>query len=1284
MKKIFFSLLFSLTGLISSYGQLPNGSIAPDFTVTDLNGNQINLYSLLNAGKTVYIDIFAAWCHICWDYKNTGALETIWQTYGPSGTNEAYVIAIEGDANTNLACLYGPNGCNGSTQGNWTTGINHPIVNDASIAGLYDISYYPTIFMICPSSKTVWETGQLSATGLWNKRAQYCSASPLTYNVNNVTNVTCFGTPTGAIDIAVTGGAPPYSYLWSNNATTQDISNLTANNYKCTVTGANGSSIVVGPLFVSAPASALSVSLVESTPLGCNGNYASLTVQGNGGWNQYNYGWSNGGTQETITGLGAGNYTVTVTDYNNCAKTAVFSVAPAVYPVASVAAPPSIKCNLPNIQLNGSGSSTGSNYTYLWTASNGGNIVSGASTLTPIVNAAGTYTLKVTNTTTNCITNAVATVVADITPPVANAGPSQTLNCLQDTVSLQGSGSTGNNFSYLWTASNGGHIVAGTTTLTPMVDSSGTYQIKISNANNGCISTATTTVVLDNVPPISAIVAPINLNCTNSQVQINAGASSQGNNFSYNWTSPNGNIVSGAATLFPIVDLAGNYALQVNNNQNGCTSTANTTVYQSPIVGYNISALNNASCFGATNGSVTVAGAGGNNAYNYLWSNGSTTATITDLAAGTYQIIVTDGENCSVAASILIAQPELLTVTVSATAQSANGINDGSATALPLGGTPGFSYLWSTGASAASIVNLAPGSYTVTITDQNGCTKAQSVAVNAFNCTIAAQISTVNVSCFGAVNGMASVTLTGAGAPVTYSWNNGATTATIANLDPGTYTVNIVDANNCPATVQTSITEPATLTANAVASAETSFSGNNGAATLNPIGGVVPYTFAWSNGASTQTITGLAPGNYVIVVTDANSCTTQQSVAVAPYNCLLTAQTIVANVSCAGIADGALTLVLNNGTAPYAFLWSNGVTNANLNEVPAGNYVATVEDASNCQIIIQASVTEPVSLSPFVLATQAPSCIGEASGIATVEISGGTPPYTFLWSNGDTGNQAVNLLPGNYTVSVIDNHLCMVSDTLILGANDLLAPVLSCPNSMYRCATDNIVDYELPTATDNCTILINSLQLESGLMPGAAFPTGTSVQVFSVSDEAGNRSTCSFEIQVYPPIQFENPLVSNDLGNQGQGSIVLNFSGGTAPFSYTWTLDGQLVGTTQNLNNVYQGLYTVAILDALGCTYTLQDITVSNTTAVKEPTWLHKVQIQPNPTNGFTQIVFETPPESLLTILVTDQTGRLIKRQISAQESTVLLDCTSFSPGVYWLRFSTQEETGIRKLVVGQ
>ncbi|MDX2281300.1 MAG: T9SS type A sorting domain-containing protein [Saprospiraceae bacterium] len=1208
MKKIFFSLLFSLTGLISSYGQLPNGSIAPDFTVTDLNGNQINLYSLLNAGKTVYIDIFASWCHICWDYKNTGALETIWETYGPSGTNEAYVIAIEGDANTNLACLFGPNGCNGSTQGNWTTGTSHPIVHDATIAGLYDISYYPTVFMVCPSSKTVWETGPLSATGLWNKRAQYCSASPLTYNVNNVTNVICFGTPTGAIDIEVTGGAPPYSYLWSNNATTQDISNLTPNNYKCTVTGSNGSSIVVGPLFVSAPASALSVSLVESTPLGCNGNYASLTVQGNGGWNQYNYAWSNGGTLETIAGLGAGNYTVTVTDYNNCAKIAVLNVAPAVYPVASVAAPPSIKCNLPSIQLDGSGSSTGANYTYLWTASNGGNIVSGANTLTPIVNAAGIYTLKVTNLTNNCVTNAVATVLADIIPPIANAGPNQILNCLQNTVSLQGNGSAGNNFSYLWTASNGGHIVAGMTTLTPIVDSSGTYQLKISNANNGCISTATTTVVLDNVPPISAIVSPANLNCTNSQVQINAGASSQGNNFSYNWTSTNGNIVSGAATLFPIVDVAGNYVLQVNNNQNGCTSTANATVNQSPMVGYNISSLSNTSCFGAANGSVTVAGTGGNNAYNYLWSNGSTTATITDLAAGTYQIIVTDGENCSATASIAIAQPELLTVSAFAMPQSANGINDGSATALPLGGTPGFSYLWSTGANTASIENLAPGTYTVTVIDQNGCTNTQSVAVNAFNCTIAAQISTVNISCFGAVNGMANVTLTGAGAPVTYSWNNGATTATIANLNPGTYTVYIVDANNCPATVQTSITEPALLAANAAANAETSFSGNNGTATLNPIGGVAPYTFAWSNGASTQTITGLAPGNYVVVVTDANACTAQQSVTVAPYICLLTAQTIVSNASCPGTSDGALSLVLNNGT----------------------------------------------------------------------------PPYTFLWSNGDTGNQAVNLLPGVYTVSVIDNHNCIVSDTLILGANDLLAPVLSCPNNIYRCANDNMVDYDFPTATDNCTILINSLQLESGLMSGAAFPTGTSVQVFSVSDEAGNRSTCSFEIQVYPPVQFENPLVSNDLGGQGQGSIVLNFSGGTAPFTYSWTLDGQLVGTTQNLNNVYQGLYTVAMMDALGCTYTLQDIAVSNTTSVKEPTWLQNVQIQPNPTNGFTQIVFETLPAGFLTILVTDQTGRFINRQISTQQNTVLLDCTSFSPGVYWLRFSTQEETGIRKLVVGR
>lgn len=1518
MKKLFLPLFFCLMGFSVAQAQLPNGSVAPDFTVTDLNGNSINLYTLLNAGKTVYIDVFATWCGPCWNYKNTGALETIWNTYGPSGTNEAYVIAIEADGSTNLACLYGPSGCVGGTQGNWVNGTNHPIVDDPSFNNLYNINYYPTIYMICPDSKKIYETGQLSATGLWARRSQYCAPPPFETSVSSVTDVRCFGTASGAISINVSGAVAPYTYLWSNNATTKNISNLVANNYTCTVTASNGTTTVLGPITVNGPSAALSVGLSESTPLGCNGIFGSLTVEAAGGWGSYNYTWSNGILEPEINGLVAGNYTVTVVDNFNCSKTEVFTVSPAVYPQAVVGASGAINCTLPVVQLNGTASSNGPNYSYLWTASNGGNIVSGANTLTPNVNAGGIYSLKVTDTENNCSANAATTVIANLTLPTASAGPAQSITCSQSNATLQGTGSSGNNFSYLWTATNGGNISVGANTLTPTVNAIGTYTLRVTNATNGCTNTAATTVTgtaapvlnttsgaitcvaptltlaattnasnpafswtgpngftsnvqspvvniagaynlqvtdavtgctstatsavaannslpgagatggaltcvvnsvtlvattadtnavfawtgpnnfnsaiqnpvvntegtyslvvtnplngcsstatapvaLNNAAPGSAIATAGNLNCNNAQVQLDGTASSQGSNFTYNWTSANGNIVSGANTLTPVVNMPGTYLLHVSNTQNGCTATANTNIIQNQAVAASIANQSNVSCNGALNGTATAASIGGNGTYNYLWSNGGNVATISNLAAGTYQLVVTDGEGCTAATAVTIAQPELLNANASATAQSANGVNDGSANATPIGGTAGYNYLWNNAATTATINGLAPGTYTVTVTDQNTCTSVQSVSVNAFNCTLAASVAAVNVTCFGANNGIANVNLTGAANPVTYQWNNGATTASVSNLSAGTYTVNVIDGNNCPAILNATIVEPVALSANATANAETFAGANNGTASANPVGGNAPFTYSWNNGATTQSISGLAPGTYTVAVTDGNGCSTQQTTIVNAFACAVSAQPVVLNASCAGISNGTVALVLNNGAAPYNYIWSNGSTAATQVNLTAGTYSATVTDANGCEISATATVAEPLPFTPVSVAVQNPVCPGEASGVATATITGGTAPYTYNWSNGATGSQVQSLAPGAYTVSVSDANNCPTTGTVnvvatdnvppslsvqnatvALNANGVVtlnlnalsglafdncsivstaitpasfdcdqlgqqtvsvvvsdaagltatatatvtvvdnsAPVVTCPNSLTRCAEDNIVAYPAPVSIDNCLLAAGGQwSLESGLPSGSEFPVGVTTQVYAFRDASGNAGTCSFEVVITTPVSFEPAVVVNDIGGQGVGSISLSFVGGTAPLSFTWTFEGQVVGNTQNLTGLNAGIYSVVITDASECIYEQKNIEVFNTSAIKEPVWLSGIRMQPNPTNGITNIIFEAPVASDLDISVVDQTGRIVLRQNADHTSNIQLDCTNLPAGMYSVRFSTEGETGVRKLVI--
>ncbi|HRI58177.1 MAG TPA: hypothetical protein PK228_00560, partial [Saprospiraceae bacterium] len=551
---------------------------------------------------------------------------------------------------------------------------------------------------------------------------------------------------TGSIDITPTSGNPPYTYNWSNGAHSQDLVNVPAGTYICTVTSSQGWTGVTDPIVVEGPEGPISIAVVEQTPVGCNGVQATVTVEASGGWSGFSYIWSNGQAGQTAIGLSSGNYTVTATDDGNCTKTFTVNVAPVVYPVASIGAPSPITCLQPSIELDGTNSSQGDNFTYQWVASGGGNIVSGATTMTPTVNAAGLYTLQVKNNATNCVSYANTTVVANINLPNANAGPAGVVSCAQPSTNLQGSGSTGSNITYLWTASNGGNITAGATTLTPTVNAGGNYTLQVTNTStgctqassttvsgyntppgvstvngvltcvvdtvtlatttnsnhpafawtgpngyssnvqsppvntsgtynlvltdtvtgctntatanvttntttpgasatggamtcvvnsvtltgtspdttatfawtgpngftsnvqnpvvnvagqyaltatnpaNGCTSAANATVALNNTPPVASAVTPGNLNCNTNQIQLNGTGSSQGSNVTYLWTTTNGNIVSGATTLTPIVDAVGTYSLLVNNGDNGCTSIAATNVALSTPVTAAISA----------------------------------------------------------------------------------------------------------------------------------------------------------------------------------------------------------------------------------------------------------------------------------------------------------------------------------------------------------------------------------------------------------------------------------------------------------------------------------------------------------------------------------------------------------------------------------------------------------------------------------------------------------------------------------------------------------------------
>jgi len=191
-------------------------------------------------------------------------------------------------------------------------------------------------------------------------------------------------------------------------------------------------------------------------------------------------------------------------------------------------------------------------------------------------------------------------------------------------------------------------------------------------------------------------------------------------------------------------------------------------------------------------------------------------------------------------------------------------------------------------------------------------------------------------------------------------------------------------------------------------------------------------------------------------------------------------------------------------------------------------------------------------------------------------------------------------------------------------------------------------------------------------------------EVYSFTDGSGNTGTCSFEVIITEPVLFDAPVVVNDLGNQGVGSITMGVLGGVLPLTFSWTLNGVEIATTQNLSGLQAGIYTLTVKDERGCSYEAGKVEVFNTSAAKEPVWLSGVRMQPNPTSGITRILFATPLEGNLEISVIDQTGRILLREISDNQTNIQLDCTALPQGMYTVRFSTAGETGVRKLVISK
>lgn len=710
-------------------------------------------------------------------------------------------------------------------------------------------------------------------------------------------------------------------------------------------------------------------------------------------------------------------------------------------------------------------------------------------------------------------------------------------------------------FTYLW--SNG----ATTKDLTGVP--AGTYSVTITDVL-GCVGTASATVPA--ATTITALASKTDAVCGGSSAGSIALTVSGGTApYAYHWSN-------GATTQNLSGIPAGTYSVTVTD-AGGCTGTSTATVLEPAVLHANV-AVTRPSCFGGATGGAAAAPSGGTAPYTYLWSNGATTASLSGVAGGSYSVTITDASGCTATGTATITESTQLTAAAAKTDVDCHGGNTGSILLTMSGGTAPFTFLWSNGATTQNIGGLAPGTYTVAVTDANGCTTTAGATIGQPAGLQASAVPTP-ATCAGTPTGSISLSVSGGTAPYTYQWINGATTQHLTNLFVGTYSVIVTDAHGCTATAAATIVQPDVLIALATATDVSCYNATNGSISVAVSGGTAPYSYLWSNGATTPTMSGLPPGTYTVAVTDAQGCTARCGGTVG-RPALLLASATATPASCASSTSGTVTLSVSGGTAPFGYQWSNGTTTQNLSGVAAGTYAVMVTDANGCTASTRATVDQSATLTALASKTDA-SCTG-STGSIMLTVSGGTAPYSFLWSNGATTQNLSNLGAGTYTVTVTDARGCTAS----CGAP------ISQPVAMRASTT--------VTAASCCTSSSGSIDLtvSGGTAPlhylwsnGATtqdlsnVPAGT--YSVTITDASGCMATASATIMQPAALQASTSSTNATCaGSDGTATVTAN--GGTAPYSYRWSPGGQSTATATGLA---AGSYTITITDVRGCTLTV-------------------------------------------------------------------------------------------------
>lgn len=599
------------------------------------------------------------------------------------------------------------------------------------------------------------------------------------------------------------------------------------------------------------------------------------------------------------------------------------------------------------------------------------------------------------------------------------------------------------------------------------------------------------------------------------------------------------------------------------------------------------------SCFGVSDGSVTFSATGGQAPFQYSLDQITTQAgnAFFNLPAGPYTGFITGNNGCSDSVAFTINEPNLLAVqiTVPGNVLCAGGVID-SLTAVFTGGTPDYSYEWNTTATTQTIQGIVFGNYWVQVTDSNLCVANDSVII-AQPVALFLEIASDSVLCGGQNSGFAYVTSLSGGTPgYTYSWEGPAGAVagndTASALPAGQYILTVSDFNGCPISDTTIIFEPSPVLI-ALSPTVLSCNGDNDACIDAAVsGGTPPYLYAWSHGPATEDVCGLSAGWYTFTVTDSKGCVYLDSAQIIQPDSLSLTTTQV-DVTCNGFNNGSATVNVTGGTPAYSYDWvGTGQTNATAANIFAGNYTIIVTDANTCINSIAIVITEPTdSITLTIDNVTDVLCNGTSTGAVSVSTFGGTPTYTYLWTNGGGTNEDLSTASaGVYTLTVTDANGCPNSITATIAEPTAIPITLAGTNTSCFGASTGSIN---ATVTGGESPYSYAWSGPNGYTAATEDVNSIAAGTYSLIVTDDNNCTSTQNVVITEPalvsIGFSESPVNCFGGNDGSltASVI---TGGTAPFSFQWdaAANNQVTATATGLT---EGNYLVSVTDANGCTY---------------------------------------------------------------------------------------------------